>query len=358
MDAFKRMRDTSASVTDHLDLSIVIPAINEAESLPGLHAEIGAALSPLTQSYEVIVVDDGSTDATFDTLKCLAASDPHLVAVRLRRNFGQTAAFAAGFNLARGDVVITMDADGQNDPADIPQLLAKIDEGYDIASGWRANRREPFITRRIPSMIANRILAARTGVRLHDSGCSLKAYRNEVVKHVQLYGEMHRFIPALASGMGVRVAEVPVNDRARQFGKSKYGISRTFRVILDLFTLNFLLGFEARPMQLFGGLGLLTGGAGFAILLYLTYLKIAENALLSNRPILWLGVLLVILGVQFMFFGLIAEMITRIYHESADKPTYVIREIVRSQPSHSPTHPAEHPLRSATGISEGTSSQL
>ncbi len=320
-------------MTDHLDLSIVIPARDEAESLPGLHAEIGAALSPLGKSYEVIVIDDGSADATFDTLKRLAGEDARLIAVRLRRNFGQTAAFAAGFSLARGEVVITMDADGQNDPADIPKLLAKIDEGYDIVSGWRVNRKEPFVTRRIPSIVANRILAARSGVRLHDSGCSLKAYRREVVKHVRLYGEMHRFIPALASGMGVIVAEVPVNDRARKYGKSKYGIWRTLRVILDLFTLNFLLGYQARPMQLFGGLGLITGGAGFVILAYLTYLKIFEGALLSNRPILWLGILLVILGVQFMFFGLIAEMLTRTYHESADKPTYAIREIVNTSPA-------------------------
>jgi glycosyltransferase involved in cell wall biosynthesis len=325
-------------VTDHLDLSLVIPAYDEADSLPGLHAEISAALSPLGKTYEVIVIDDGSRDGTFDALKRLADCDPHLVAVRLRRNFGQTAAFAAGFNLARGDVVVTLDADGQNDPADIPRLLAKIDEGYDIASGWRVDRKEPFFTRRIPSIIANRILAARTGVKLHDSGCSLKAYRRDVVKNIRLYGEMHRFIPALASGLGVRVAEAPVNDRARKFGKSKYGLSRTLRVILDLFTLNFLLGFEARPMQLFGGLGLLTGGAGFAILAYLTYLKIFEGALLSNRPILWLGILLVILGVQFMFFGLIAEMLTRTYHESSGKPTYTIRQIVSQQTIHPTNH--------------------
>lgn len=320
-----------------LALSIVIPAYNEAQSLPGLHAEIGAALAALGKSYEVIVVDDGSRDDTFAALKCLAENDPHLIGVRLRRNFGQTAAFAAGFELSRGEVVITMDADGQNNPADIPKLLAKIEEGYDIASGWRMNRQEPFFTRRIPSAIANRILAARTGVWLHDSGCSLKAYRSDVVKSIRLYGEMHRFIPALASGLGVRVAEVPVNDRARQFGKSKYGLSRTFRVILDLFTLNFLLGFQARPMQLFGGIGLLTGGAGLAILLYLAYLKIFEGALLSNRPILWLGVMLVILGMQFLFFGLIAEMLTRTYHEAAGKSTYVIREIV-NRPSGPPTH--------------------
>ena len=313
-------------------LIIQIPCYNEEETLAETLASLPRTL-PGIDVVETLVIDDGSTDATFDTLKRLAAAHPHLVAVRLRRSFGQTAAFAAGFDVAQGEVVVTLDADGQNDPADIPALLAKIEEGYDIASGWRVNRKEPFITRRVPSMIANRILAARSGVRLHDSGCSLKAYRREVVKHIRLYGEMHRFIPALASGMGVRVAEVPVNDRARKFGQSKYGLSRTLRVILDLFTLNFLLGFQARPMQMFGGIGLITGGIGFAILLYLTWLKLTEGILLSNRPVLWLGILLLILGVQFMFFGLIAEMMTRIYHESTDRSTYVIREIIRSQPT-------------------------
>jgi glycosyltransferase involved in cell wall biosynthesis len=317
-----------AHLNSRLDLSIVIPAYNEAESLPGLHAEICAALSTLDKSYEIIVVDDGSTDATFEALKRLAAGDPHLVAVQLRRNFGQTAAFAAGFELAHGDVVVTLDADGQNDPADIPALLDKLAEGYDIVSGWRKQRQEPMFTRRIPSIIANRIIANRAGVRLHDSGCSLKAYTHAVVKTVRLYGEMHRFIPAFASWMGVRVAEVPVRDRARKHGRSKYGISRTFRVILDLFTLTFLLGFQGKPMQLFGGVGVLTGGAGFAILAYLTFLKVFYNEQLSNRPILWLGVLLLIIGVQFLFFGLIAEMLTRTYHESQNKATYVIREIV------------------------------
>jgi len=345
--------DTLKIGADPLDLSIVIPARNEAESLPGLHAEIGAALAPLRKSYEIIVVDDGSTDDTFATLRRLAECDPHVVAVRLRRSFGQTAAVAAGFNLARGDVVVTMDADGQNDPADVPKLLDKIDEGYDIVSGWRVNRKEPFITRRIPSTIANRILTARTGVRLHDSGCSLKAYRSEVVRHIRLYGEMHRFIPALASSMGVTVGEVPVNDRARKHGKSKYGLSRTFRVILDLFTLNYLLGFQGKPMQLFGCAGLITGAIGIGILAYLTFLKIAYGEQLSNRPVLWLGVLLVIVGVQFLFFGLIAEMLTRTYHESQGKSIYVIREIVGRDAIHEPPHervgePANPPHDSLT----------
>jgi len=333
-------------MSDPLDLSIVIPAYNEAESLPGLHAEISDVLSTLGKTYEVIIIDDGSDDDTFDALKELAAIDPHVIAVRMRRNFGQTAAFAAGFELARGDVVITLDADGQNDPADIPALLDKIDAGYDIASGWRIHRKESFIMRRIPSIIANWILARQTGVRLHDSGCSLKAYRSEVVKHVRLYGEMHRFIPALASGMGVRVAVVPVNHRARRYGKSKYGITRTIRVILDLFTLNFLLGFQAKPMQLFGGIGLFTGGLGFIILTYLAFLKIFEGISLSSRPLLWLGVLLVIVGIQFLFFGLIAEMMTRTYHESTKRPTYHIREIINapelSPHTHTPLHAHTH----------------
>lgn len=328
-----------------VELSIVIPAYNEAESLNSLHAEISAALSMLGVSYEIIVIDDGSTDNTFETLEKLAEADPHLVAVQMRRNFGQTAAFQAGFNLARGDVVITMDADGQNDPADIPALLDKIDEGYDIASGWRVHRRESFIMRRIPSIIANRVLSRQSGIRLHDSGCSLKAYRREVIKHIRLYGEMHRFIPALASGMGVRVAEVPVNDRSRRFGKSKYGISRTIKVILDLFTLNFLLGFQAKPMQLFGGFGLFTGGIGFAFLAYLAFLKIVAGESLSNRPLLWLGILLVVIGVQFMFFGLIAEMMTRTYHESANRPTYAIRAITNGHEAAETIHESTiHPV--------------
>jgi glycosyltransferase involved in cell wall biosynthesis len=313
-----------------LDISIIIPVYNEAESLHTLHAQLDTTLKATGQSYEIIAVDDGSNDDSLHVLKELAAADPHVVIVSLRRNFGQTAAFAAGFDQARGAIAITIDADGQNDPADIPLLLDKMAEGYDIVSGWRQNRKEPLLTRKIPSRVANAIIAGNTGISLHDSGCSLKAYRYEVVKAVKLYGDMHRFIPAFASWMGVRVAEVPVKDRARQFGKSKYGFSRTFRVFLDLFTLSFLLSFQGKPMRLFGGAGVATGGIGLLILAYLAYIKIFEGALLSNRPILWLGVMLVILGVQFIFFGLLAEMQMRTYYESQDKSIYVTREIIRS----------------------------
>ncbi len=312
-----------------LDISIVIPVYNEAESLPVLHAELDAALQALGKSYEIIAVDDGSCDNSLPVLKRLVKVDPHLVVVSLRRNFGQTAAFAAGFDLARGEVVFTIDADGQNDPADIPLLLDKMSEGYDIVSGWRQNRKEPLLTRKIPSRVANAIITSNTGISLHDSGCSLKAYHYEVIKNVNLYGDMHRFIPAFSSWMGVRVAEVPVKDRARQFGKSKYGFSRTFRVFLDLFTLTFLLSFQGKPMRLFGGMGVATGGIGVLILAYLAYIKVFEGALLSNRPILWLGVMLVILGVQFLFFGLLAEMQMRTYYESQGKSIYVTREVIR-----------------------------
>ncbi len=313
-----------------LDISIVIPIHNEAESLPLLHAELDAVLKTLGQSYEIVAVDDGSSDDSLTVLKQLAQVDPHLVIVSLRRNFGQTAAFAAGFDQARGAVVITIDADGQNDPADIPLLLAKMNEGYDIVSGWRQNRKEPLLTRKIPSRVANAIITSNTGISLHDSGCSLKAYHYEVIKMVKLYSDMHRFIPAFASWMGVKVAEVPVKDRARKFGKSHVGFSRTFRVFLDLFTLSYLLSFQGKPMRLFGGMGIATGGIGIMILAYLAFIKVFEGALLSNRPILWLGVMLVILGVQFLFFGLLAEQQMRTYYESQGKSTYVVREIIQA----------------------------
>jgi len=311
------------------DLSIVLPIYNESENIPRLYDELMPALERLGRSFEVIAVDDGSRDNSLAVLKQLAEADPHLVVVSLRRNFGQTAAFAAGFEQARGATVITIDADGQNDPADIALLLDKMAEGYDIVSGWRQNRKEPLLTRKIPSRVANAIITGNTGISLHDSGCSLKAYDYEVIKSVKLYGDMHRFIPAFASWMGVKVAEVPVNDRARQFGQSKYGFSRTFRVFLDLFTLSFLLSFQGKPMRLFGGMGVATGAIGVLILAYLAYIKIFEGALLSNRPILWLGVMLVILGVQFLFFGLLAEIQMRTYYESQGKSIYVMREIIR-----------------------------
>jgi glycosyltransferase involved in cell wall biosynthesis len=311
-----------------LDLSIVLPVFDEAGALPALHAELSSVLASLGKSYEIVAVDDGSRDESLAVLKQLAQADPHLVVISLRRNFGQTAAFAAGFDHARGEVVITSDADGQNDPADIPKLLARLDEGYDIVSGWRQNRKEPFFMRRLPSIAANWLISRGTDVRLHDYGCSLKAYRSEIIKNIHLYGELHRFIPALASWMGVRIAEVKVNDRARQHGQSKYGIGRTTRVLFDLLTVGFLLSYSARPMQLFGLLGLASFGAGTLIGAYLTVLKLFYRVSLSNRPLLWLAVLLIVIGVQFVSMGLMAELVARTYHETQNKPIYAVREIV------------------------------
>jgi glycosyltransferase involved in cell wall biosynthesis len=290
--------------------------------------EISTVLRAHGRPYEILAIDDGSSDDSAGVLTRLQGDEPNLTLVRFRRNFGQTAAFQAGFDLARGAVVITLDADGQNDPADIPALVAKIDEGYDIASGWRVHRKEPMFLRRIPSLVANRMIARTTEVRLHDTGCSLKAFRSEVVKNLNLYGELHRFIPALASWMGVRVAEVPVNDRERRHGKSKYGFSRTIRVLLDLFTVYFMLSYSGRPMQLFGGLGLVSFGLGTLIGLYLTVLKVAFHESISNKPLLLLAVLLITFGGQLITTGLLAELVTRTYHEAARKPIYAVREIV------------------------------
>lgn len=323
-------RDIVEPIEPGLDLSIVMPVYEEAGALPGLYAELMTVLSEMGLRYEILAVDDGSQDDSVEVLRRLQAEDPHLKIVRLRRNFGQTAAFAAGFDLAQGVVVITIDADGQNDPADIPRLLEMMQQGdYDIVSGWRADRKEPFVTRRLPSILANRLISQATDVRLHDYGCSLKAYRLEVVKNVQLYGELHRFIPALASRFGVRVTEIPVNDRKRQYGRSKVGLSRTLRVILDLLTVSFLLNYAARPMQLFGLLGLVSGGVGVLLNLYLVSLKVIHGYRykIGDRPLLMLAILLVIIGVQFVIMGLLGEIVVRTYHEAQNKPIYYIREV-------------------------------
>lgn len=307
-------------------LSVVLPIYNEAGNLESFIPELSAALRDLERSYEIVAVDDGSTDESVVVLRRLKAQEPNLRIVRFRRNFGQTAAFAAGFDLARGLYVITMDADGQNDPADIAQLLQVMTEGeFDIVSGWRQNRKEPFLSRRLPSMIANRIIGRSTGVDLHDYGCSLKIYHREVAKNVNLYGELHRFIPALASSLGVRVSEVPVNDRPRRFGKSKYNLSKTVRVILDLLTVSFLLSYMGRPMQLFGLAGLVSGSTGFGLGLYLALYKIVTGADIGNRPLLSLAILLMILGVQFLVMGLLGELQARTYFEVQNKPIYAIR---------------------------------
>jgi glycosyltransferase involved in cell wall biosynthesis len=312
-------------------ISIVIPLYNEEESIPHLREALDKAIANYGQPAEVIIIDDGSKDHSFALLSAIAAEDPRFTVIRFRRNFGQTAGFAAGFAQARGDVVITMDADLQNDPMDIPKLMAKIDEGYDIVSGWRKDRQDRFIDRKLPSMMANRLISNVTDVRLHDYGCSLKAYRREVLQHVHLYGELHRFIPALASQVGGTVTEVPVNHRARQFGRSKYGISRTIRVMLDLITVWFLGTYSTRPIHVFGTLGLASAAMGVAIGLFLTFLKIVFNENIGNRPLLLLAVLLVVIGVQLITMGLLGEMITRTYYESQNKPIYVVREIVNNK---------------------------
>ncbi|NWG21495.1 MAG: glycosyltransferase family 2 protein [Chloroflexi bacterium] len=307
-------------------LSVVVPVYNEEESIPHLHQRLTAELEKLGITYEIIAVDDGSRDRSFSLLSDLARHDRRWRVVRFRRNFGQTAAFSAGFDRARGDVVVTIDADLQNDPADIGALLEKIGEGYDVVSGWRERRQDPFLNRRLPSMIANRLISWATGVYLHDYGCSLKAYRLDVVRGIRLYGELHRFIPAIASWQGVAVAELPVHHEARRFGKSKYGISRTVRVVLDLLTVRFLLSYGTRPMQIFGLLGLLASSLGVAIGAYLSWIKLVYGAAIADRPLLLLAVLLIVLGVQFVSLGLIGELIVRTYYETQAKPIYVVRE--------------------------------
>ena len=308
------------------EISVVIPLYNEAESIEPLYEELSGVLNTLGKPYEVIIIDDGSKDASFERLKAVHARDPHWKVIRFRRNYGQTAGLSAGFAESRGEIVLTIDADLQNDPRDIPQILAKMDEGYDIVSGWRKDRKEPFFSRRLPSMTANRLISVSTGVFLHDYGCTLKAYRSIVVKNIHLYGELHRFIPAVASSIGVKVTEVPVNDRARRFGKSKYGIARIFRVFLDLITVRFILSYSTRPLQIFGGAGLLMGVGGVLIGLYLTYVKLFLGQNIGDRPLLILAVLLMILAVQMVSIGLVAEIVIRTYHESQQKPIYMIRE--------------------------------
>ena len=316
-----------------MDVSIVIPFLNEALNLKALCEELKAALDDMTidgkpRSYEVLFIDDGSTDDGVQVLDDFRKEMPQIKVVSFRRNFGQTAAMVAGLDYAQGDVVVTLDADRQNDPADIPALLAKIDEGYDMVCGWRHDRKDTFITRKLPSMLANRLISTITEVNLHDYGCTLKAMRKDLAKRVTLYGEMHRFIPAVASGVGAKIAEVKVNHRARTAGESKYGISRTFRVILDLVTVKFLLRFHSRPLHFFGMPGLFLGGVGGIFLAYLTLGRMFFGQSLSDRPLLIFAFMLIIIGLQFVLFGLIGEMQTRTYYESQDKPIYHVRKTI------------------------------
>ncbi len=310
------------------EISVVIPLYNEEESIPALYEALVEALDAQARPYEVIIVDDGSHDGSFPLLRDIATRDERFRVIRLRRNFGQTAAFAAGFDHARGEVIVTMDADLQNDPRDVPKLMAQMDAGFDVVSGWRQDRQDRFLDRRLPSMIANGIISNVTEVRLHDYGCSLKAYRRDVLNQVKLYGELHRFIPALAAQVGAAVTEVPVNHRAREFGRSKYGIGRTVRVVLDLITVWFLGTYGTRPMQVFGALGLLSSALGVLVGIYLSVDKLLLGNDIGDRPLLLLSVLLIVVGVQLVTMGLLGEMMIRTYHESQDKPIYTVREVV------------------------------
>jgi glycosyltransferase involved in cell wall biosynthesis len=318
---------------NELDLSMVIALYNEAPNLEPLYGEIKAALDPLNQDYEIILVDDGSDDGSYAILQSLHQRDPqHVRVVRLRRNFGQTAAWSAGFDRVRGQRVVVMDADLQNDPADIPALLEKMDEGYELVNGWRVNRYDRFLDRRLPSMIGNRLVSMVSGVNLHDYGCSLRAFDADLLPHIQLYGEMHRYLPALVAWVGARMAEVPVNHRPRTQGRSKYGLSRSWRVLIDLITLYFLRSYSASPMRLFGSLGIVTSALGFGLAAYLSVLKLAFGANIGNRPLLQLAILLIIIGLQLIVMGLLGELIVRVYHESQGKAIYIVRDTLDTTP--------------------------
>lgn len=312
-------------------LSVVIPVFNEAENLSLLFEELIAALKNFGRPFEIIFIDDGSTDPSWTVLKGIQKKDGRVKLIRLRRNFGQTAALSAGFDYARGDIIVSLDADLQNDPNDIPLLIQKMEDGHDIVSGWRKNRKDRFFSRRLPSLIANRLISRLTRVRLHDYGCTLKAFRRDVIKNVKLYGELHRFIPAIASQLGVSITEVRVNHRPRKHGRSKYSILRFIKVILDMLTVKFLLSYSTRPLQIFGLLGLGSGLLGFVISGWLTYQRLFLGVSLANRPLLLLGILLMITGFQFITLGLLAEIMVRAYHESAGKTIYAVREVIDSE---------------------------
>ncbi len=324
---------------NHKSLSVVIPVFNEANNISPLHSELTAVLSALDIPYEIIYVDDGSSDTTFKVLASLHAEDRCVKVIQFRRNFGQTAAFAAGFVAAQGELILTLDADGQNDPNDIPKLLAALEsEQVDFVAGWRVDRKEPLV-RRILSKAANGVINRITHLDIHDRGCSLKLFKREVVRDLRLYGQLHRFLPDLASSIGVKLVEVPVNDRSRLSGKSKYGsITRTPRVVLDLITVTYLLTFFTSPMRLFGSLAIISGLAGVIIAGVMAGTKIYHGIIggwtgfqayqIGNRPLLLLAILLIVIGVQLLMMGFLGEMIMRIYYESRDKPTYHVRQVL------------------------------
>ena len=311
-----------------MKLSVIVPVYNEEESLRTLHSALHQALDTLPDEWEVVFVDDGSTDQSVSILEELSAADPqHICLVELRRNFGQTAAIAAGIDNATGEVIVLIDADLQNDPADIPMMLEKINQGYDVVSGWRKHRRDNYLTRILPSRLANGLISKVTGVYLHDYGCTLKAYRREVITGFRLYGEMHRFIPAYANLVGARMIEIPVNHHPRRFGKTKYGLGRTFKVILDLFTVKFLLSYASKPIYLFGGTGVLLIGASWVVLIALIINRLFNEELMIRSPLLLMSMMLFILGFQSILMGLMAELLARTYHESQHKTTYTVRRV-------------------------------
>jgi glycosyltransferase involved in cell wall biosynthesis len=314
-----------------MQLSVVVPLFNEEESLPPLVERILSHVRPLGIPFELVLVDDGSRDRTANVLRQLSSQVPELVAVLLRRNYGQTAAMAAGFDASSGEVIVTLDGDLQNDPADIPLLLQKLEEGYDLVSGWRHQRQDAAMSRLLPSLLANRLIARVTGVKLHDYGCSLKAYRREVVDDMNLYGELHRFLPALAFIEGARITEVKVTHHARRYGQSKYGIDRTFRVLMDLLTVWFMKRFLTRPMHVFGFGGLAAMGVGLFVVLWLVAEKLLLGVNIGDRPLLLMGLLGFVTGVQLFCFGLLAELQMRTYHESQGRPIYRVRQTLRGQ---------------------------
>lgn len=309
-----------------VDISIVVPVYNEQENVEAVYSAISTALSAMGCSYEIVMVDDGSSDGSYNVLTRLASQDETLKVIRFRRNFGQTAAMSAGFDHAKGDIIIPMDGDLQNDPADIPRLVAKIHEGFDVVSGWRRDRKDTFISRKIPSLLANALISRQTGVHLHDYGCTLKAYRREVLDGINLYGEMHRFVPALASQFGAKVTELPVNHFPRLHGVSKYGISRTLRVILDLMTVKFLMAYSTKPIQLFGKWGVYTILAGVGTGATTLYMKLFEHLSMNRNPLLILTAFLLFMGTQFIVLGLLGELNARTYFESQGKPIYVVKD--------------------------------
>ncbi|GAC1448819.1 MAG: glycosyltransferase family 2 protein [Desulfuromonadaceae bacterium] len=309
-----------------MDISIVVPVYNEQDNVEAIYSAISSVLRAMDCSYEIFMVDDGSSDGSYNLLTKLASEDSCLKVIRFRRNFGQTAAMSAGFDSAKGDIIIPMDGDLQNDPADIPRLIEKIHEGYDVVSGWRRDRKDTFVTRKIPSLFANALISRLTGVHLHDYGCTLKAYRREVLDGINLYGEMHRFVPALASQFGAKVTELPVNHFPRLHGVSKYGISRTLRVILDLMTVKFLMAYSTKPIQLFGKWGIYTMLAGVGTGTMTIYMKIFEHFNMNRNPLLILTAFLFFMGVQFIVLGLLGELNARTYFESQGKPIYAVKD--------------------------------